>query len=105
MDAKNYNATFVLLKRSLEHLYRLIKHGHANREAIVIPRNPDSWYFGTEWNFQKDEDKKIAAFHKSIVKDENTKKVEEELCQFIENVIDREIANSNIKCDSKVKRM
>ena len=91
MDAKNYNATFILLKRSLEHLYRLIKHGHANREAIVIPKNPDSWHFGTEWSFQKDEEKKIAAFHKSIVKDENTKKVEEELCQLIENVINREI--------------
>ncbi len=92
MDAKNYNATFILLKRSLEHLYRLIKHGHANREAIVIPKNPDSWHFPAEWSFQRDEEKKIAAFHNSIVKDENTKQVEEELCELIEKVIEREIS-------------
>ncbi len=92
IDAKNYNATFILLKRSLEHLYRLIKHGHANREAIIIPKNPDSWYFGTEWNFQRSEEKKIVKFHNNIVNDENTKQVEEELCELIEKVIEREIA-------------
>ena len=91
MDPKNYNATFILLKRSLEHLYRLIKHGHANREAIIIPNDPELWHFNVQWNFQKDEEKKIAAFHKSIVKDENTKQIEEKLCELIEKVINREI--------------
>ena len=92
MDAKNYNATFILLKRSLEHLYRLIKHGHANRKDIIIPKDPDSWHFGTEWNFKKDEEKKIAAFHNAIVKDENTKQRENELCELIKEIIDREIS-------------
>lgn len=91
MDAKNFNATFILLKRSLEHLYRLIKHGHANREAIIIPKDPMLWHFTKEWNFQKDEENKIAIFHKSIVKDENTKEIEKQLCELLEKVIDREI--------------
>ncbi|SFV54869.1 probable integral membrane protein NMA1898 [hydrothermal vent metagenome] len=91
MDAKNYNATFILLKRSLEHLYRLIKHGHANREAIIIPKDPELWHFNSQWHFQKEEEKKIAAFHNSIVKDENTKQVEEELYTLIERLIERKI--------------
>jgi len=92
MDAKNYNATFILLKRSLEHLYRLIKHGHANREAIIIPKEAELWHFNSQWHFQKEEEKKIISFHKSIVKDENTKEFEEELCELIEKVIQREIS-------------
>ncbi len=91
IDKVNYNVSFILLKRSLEHLSRLIKHGHANRNNIVISQNSDELIFNKEWNFTTEEEKEIANIHTSIVKDEYTQDKQQELAKVIANVMDREI--------------
>ncbi len=83
IDKRNYNVSFILLKRSLEHLDRLIKHGHANRTDIVIPKDSSEWKFNSEFSFEDEVEKKIAKIHSSIVNDENTIEVRDELSSII----------------------
>jgi len=91
IDKSNYNVTFILLKRSLEHLNRLIKHGHANRENIVISQDNERLTFNAEWSFSKEEEQNLAKIHTSIVKDEHTREKEKELIFIIEGVIVKEL--------------
>ena len=91
VDKKAFNVTIVLLKRALEYLYRLIKHGHANRTDIIIPKKEDELKFNAEWNFSKDDVKNIIKIHKYIVKDEDTRKYENELSELIQKLVDNEV--------------
>ena len=87
IDKKAYNVTIILLKRSLEYLYRLIKHGHANRENIVIPKDDDKLIFNSKWNFDNADAKEIIKIHRYIVKDENTREYIERLHLIINKLI------------------
>ena len=86
IDKINYNVTFILLKRSLEHLNRLIKHGHANRENIVISQDDSELFFNQEWSFSKEDEKSIAKLHTAIVKDEHTREKEKELKIILDKI-------------------
>ncbi len=86
IDKANYNVTFILLKRSLEHLNRLIKHGHANRENIVISQDDKELFFNQEWSFLKEDEKSIAKLHTAIVKDEHTRDMESDLGIILDKV-------------------
>jgi len=91
IDKRNYNVSFILLKRSLEHLDRLIKHGHANRTDIVIPKDSSEWKFNSEFSFGDEVEKKIAKIHSFIVNDENTVEVRDELSSIILETINQKI--------------
>jgi len=86
IDKKAYNVTIILLKRSLEYLYRLIKHGHANRTDIIIPKKDENLLFNSQWSFPQNDVKDIMKIHRYIVQDEDTKKYVEQLSHIIANL-------------------
>jgi GTPase Era involved in 16S rRNA processing len=91
IDKNNYDVTFIVLKRSLEHLNKIIEHGHANRQDVIILKDSKTWKFNSEWSFQKDEIKAIKKIHTELVKDKNSHEHRGNLAQIIKNIIDREI--------------
>jgi len=91
IDKKATNISIILLKRSLEYVDKLIRHGHANRTDIVISQDDEKLKFNSSWSFKNDEEKKILKIHKSIVKDEDTRQKVQELAAMIDTIIDREI--------------
>jgi len=95
IDKNAYNVTLILLKRSLEYLYRLIKHGHANRTNIIIPKEDEKLKFNSQWNFKKEDIQNIIKIHRYIVKDEDTRKYVDELSDIIEQVISTELIDGN----------
>ncbi len=91
IEKKNVNVTFILIKRALEHLYRLIQHGHANRDAIIIPEDISQWRFGEDFCFTKEELKKITKIHQSFIEDKETLLVKKEFEKLLLSLVEKEL--------------
>ena len=85
IDTKNDNVSNILLKRSLEHLHRIISQGHANRKDIEIPKIGDDWKFNSSYHFKKETLSKIKVIHQGIVGDKEAVKQVSELSDIIRN--------------------
>jgi len=91
VEKKNVNVSFILIKRALEHLYRLVQHGHANREAIVIPEDISQWRFGEEFEFTKQQTKQITKIHQAFIEDKDALEAKKELEKLLKSLIEKEL--------------
>ncbi|NPA65308.1 MAG: DUF3482 domain-containing protein [Epsilonproteobacteria bacterium] len=91
IEKKNVNVSLILIKRSLEHLYRVIQHGHANRETIVIPEDISQWKFGKAFDFSKEQTKKISKIHRAFIEDKETLEAKKELEALLQTLIQKEL--------------
>ncbi|MFA7083119.1 MAG: DUF3482 domain-containing protein [Arcobacteraceae bacterium] len=91
INKKNYNVIFILIKRSLEHLHKLLENGHASRKDIVIDKDNSKWKFNENWEFSKSELKNISEISKEIVDDKNIDSNLDKLSNILKIIIQKEI--------------
>lgn len=65
VSKKDINLSIILITRVLEFLKTIIRHGHANRNTVIVDKIEKR-------NFTKDEIKFITETHKSFVNDKNS---------------------------------